>query len=362
MRDTTGYILVKTQLGYERIVASYINELEDPAIEDVIPAPRGFKGLVLVMVNGDPHRVAKLIEDKIPEADKVIPIESVCRADPQEIASKTAEIARRVLKPGETFAVRTVRRGKHGFTSIDVNVITGDSIRKATNAVVDLSNPDWVFRVEIIQDKAYIAVVPGSKEYKKMRPGKYPVYKFFRKLSIIQMPYLGPEEASYKMGERIGRAAQTFEVRELVIALSGRVKAEELMSFLRGVYDGIESRYKIQVKSYGRDVHRVPVFIQDIHQIVRERSGDVIIVFEPEGEAISKLGDKLYDLLKSRRRINLFFGSREGIPVGIYRFADLIIDIAPGVTISTEYAMTSALIALSTLLHEKLQEEGVDNG
>jgi len=50
------------------------------------------------------------------------------------------------------------------------------------------------------------------------------------------------------------------------------------------------------------------------------------------------------------------FGSREGIPLGVYRYADLVIDIAPGITLSTEYAASSALIAIGTLLHEYLGE------
>lgn len=89
---------------------------------------------------------------------------------------------------------------------------------------------------------------------------------------------------------------------------------------------------------------------------MRDRRSEPIIVMEPEGEHVSKVADDLWRLVKSGRRINILVGSREGIPLGVYRHADLVIDIAPGVTLSTEYAAASALIALATVLHDRLAQ------
>jgi tRNA acetyltransferase TAN1 len=159
------------------------------------------------------------------------------------------------------------------------------------------------------------------------------------------------------MGVRVGREVQNFEVGELVIAPIGLVDARQLAVFIEGVIEGIESRYEVQRKSYGRRAHRVPVRLQDLYQLVRSRKNEVIIVFEPEGEPVSKVAEQLYELIKTGKRINMLFGSREGIPEGIYRFADLVVDIAPGVTLSTEYAAAAALIAVATVLHDRLAEE-----
>ena len=46
------------------------------------------------------------------------------------------------------------------------------------------------------------------------------------------------------------------------------------------------------------------------------------------------------------------------MPSGIYRVADAVIDIAPGITLSTEYALAAGLIALSTILYEWVDEIG----
>ena len=349
-------ILIKTKLGFEKIVASRIRELE-PNIKVTI-APQGFLGLVTISGSRDKHTLAKLIKEHVLEAEKVIIIERTVKANPNIIAKEAAKLASQKISSNETFAVRTTRRGKHPFTSIDVNIIVGDAVRKETKATVNLRNPDKVVLVEIIRDIALISIIPGSEEYRKLKLGKHVIYPIFRKLSIIQMPYLGPLDAVKTMGMRIGREVQNFEVRELVIAPIGAVDAIQLRTFIDGVIEGIESRYEIQKRSYGRSVQKVKVYVQDLYQLVRERSNEVIIVFEPEGEPISRLSDELERLiLKSKRRVNLLFGSREGIPLGIYRHADIIVDLAPGVTLSTDYAAAAALIAIATILYDKAKEE-----
>lgn len=348
-------LLVKTILGMERVAASYIAEMDPNA--RIEPAPRGFRGLVLVETSKDKYELAREIEAKVPEAEKVIVAEACTEADLVKIAEIAAALAPRFISSNETFAVRTVRRGKHDFTSIDVNVVVGDAVRRATGAQVNLRYPDKVVAVEIIQDLALIAFYPGSREWRKMKPGKYPLYKLFRRFSIVQMPYLGPLDACRTMGVRVGREVQNFEVGELVVAPIGLVDARQLYEFLGGVFEGIESRYQIQRRSYGRDVRRVPVYVQDLYQLVRSRHGEPIIVFEPEGDPISKRDKDVLEIVKGGRRVTLLFGSREGIPEGVYRFADLVLDIAPGITLSTEYAAAAALIAIGSVVHDELAAE-----
>jgi tRNA acetyltransferase TAN1 len=356
LSHTCKAILIKTPLDMERIASSLVSEL-DPGSR-VKASPGGFKGLVLVEETSmEPSELARLIEEKIPEAEKVIAAEACVESRIEAIASAAARIAAGRIQPNESFAVRTTRRGKHSFTSIDVNIAAGDAVRKTTGASVNLDYPDKVVVVEIIQDKAYLAVLPGTYFHKKMRPGKKPVYKVFRRISVVHMPYLGPLDAARTMGRRVGREIQTFEVGELVIAPIGLVDAEQLYAFLSGVFEGIESRYAIQKRSYGRSVHKVKVRLQDLYQLVRSRSHEVIIVLEPEGEPVSRLGDEIYRILTSGKRVNVLVGSREGIPSGIYRFADLVVDVAPGITISTDYAAAAGLIAFATLIHDKLGDD-----
>ncbi len=346
-------IIIKTTIGFERIVSSRISEIDYCA--ETWPSPLGFKGLVLVKpCKYDRDTLAKLIEEQVIEADKIIPIDTITLADPNKICSEIKDLVINKISKKETFAVRTTRRGKHSFTSIDVNVIVGECIRKYTGASVNLRYPDKIVLVEIIQDHAYIAILPGSFEYHKYSPEKKELRSFFRKIAVVQMPYLGPLDSALVMGKRIGREIQNFEVKELVIAPVGIIDAYQLEYFIRGVREGIESRYNIQLRSYPYKPRKTPVYLMDLHQLVRDRSNEVIIVFEPEGKYIGDVKEELKKLvLHKKKRVNLLFGSREGIPVGVYRYADLVLDIAPGITLSTDYAAAAGLIALATVLYDE---------
>ncbi len=348
-----GYptILVKTQLDIENIAAARIMELL-PNVK-VVPKPYGFKGIVVVY-SDYPRRDAKIIEDNVIEAERVIPADKVVSSNLDDIVNAVREIAKDRIKSSETFAVRTVRRGTHNYTSIDVNVKAGAIAKEVTNASVNLDYPDKIIAVEIIQDYALISVLPGSIEYSKMGPGKKPILQYLRKIAVIQMPYLGPLDAAYNMGVRVGREAQNFEVLELVIAPIGLTPADQLSRFIEGVYEGIKTRFEIQRKIYTRRVRRVPVYVEDLYQVVRDRFKEPLIVFEPEGDPVIKKANEIREIFNDERvrRVNIFIGSRMGIPVGVYRYANLVLDLAPEVTISTDLAAASAIIALATILEE----------
>lgn len=356
-------LVLTTSLDLEKAAASYVAELLPQAV--VIASPMGFKGLIVVCNAGDRREAAERVKRGVPEVERVYVVEGVAEADPGAIAGVVAELSKRVLKPGETFAVRTVRRGSHQFTSIDVNVAAGAAVREATGAEVDLEEPDRVFYVNIIGGKAFVSVLSGSELYKKMGRGKKPLYKLFWRLSVAHEPYLGPPDAARTMGSRIGRAAQSFEIGELVVAPVGAVDAEPLYSFLAGLFEGIESRLEVQKRSYGRQARRVAVRLQDMHQFVRSRAGEPLIIFEPEGEPVSRVAGELADFLvravREGRRVNLMVGARTGVPTGLFRFADYVLDLAPGIVLSTELALPSALTAIATVVHEKLEPEDLES-
>jgi len=92
---------------------------------------------------------------------------------------------------------------------------------------------------------------------------------------------------------------------------------------------------------------------------VRSWLGKPLIIFEPEGEPVSKVGGELADFIiekvfREKKELGVMVGAREGIPSGLFRYADFVLDVAPGVVISTDLALTSGLIAIGTAVHDKL--------
>jgi len=106
----------------------------------------------------------------------------------------------------------------------------------------------------------------------------------------------------------------------------------------------------VQKKAYSGGAWRTPVYVYEVYQFVRARSNEPLIVFEPEGDYILDRVQELRELFR-RRRVNMLFGSRTGVPEGVYRFADLVLDIAPGVTLSTEFAVPAALMSVIQALY-----------
>ncbi len=346
-------IIVKTLLDNEKTVASRIKELI-PYL-DADPLPEGFKGLVLVEGCKKPDEELKLLLENIPEIERGYKVLGTSTASLEDIVETVTRIAAPVIDSGKCFAVRTVRRGRHEFTSIDVNVAVGAALKEETGACVDLEYPDVVVGVEIIKDKAYITLYPGSSILHKYGKNKKMLHKLMGKISVVQMPYIAEPEVSYKMGVRVGREVQNFEVKELVIAPIGVVEAYPLARFIEGVMEGINSRFTIQKKTYSRKPHRVNVRIADLYQLVRSRRNEPIIVLEPEGDYVSGQAEKLALITRRGKRINLLAGSREGIPLGVYRIADTVVDIAPGITLSTEFAVAAGLIAIATAIYDLVE-------
>ena len=341
-------LIIKTPLGLERIVASRAAELIGG---HVVARPRGFMGLVVIDGLEDPDEAARRIEEALPEAEYVLRVLATARADLDEIASSAAHVARDLIRPDETFAVRTTRRGKHDFTSIDANVKVGSAVQEATGADVNLTEPDKIVWVEFIGPEVGIAITPGRVVWKKHRPGKPEVLRLLKRISFAQMPYLG--EGGRPMGVRIGRAAQAFELGELVITPHEPVDVGQLNAFLSGLLEGRESRFKIQKKTYARKVDKVPFRLQDLYQFVRDRAGEPMIVTDPTGKTVSEAAEDIEEAFRQGGRVNILAGAREGVPKGVFRFATLIIDLCPGLTFATEHTIPATVGALITCLEER---------
>ncbi|RLE90057.1 MAG: RNA-binding protein [Thermoprotei archaeon] len=342
------YLLATTIRGVEKIAAHRIAEiLENPRI---VIKPHGFSGIILIEVEKDIDVAYELIKSEVPEVESLMRVLAEIEADPQKIAEKAAELSRENIMASETFAVRTIRRGRHNFTSIEINTLVGTRIQEVTSADVDLNYPDKVVRIDIIEDKAFISIMKGEEEWKKLRPGKSLMRPLLSKLAIIQTPYGGDPEGIYRVGVRIGRAVQTFEIKELVIAPYLPVDAEELKVFIEGLVEGRDSRYRIQVKTYSHKPHKVPISVQDLYQLIRERRDELIIGTSTRGAPLVSVIEDIAKDIRRSSRVNILIGSREGLPRGVLRYSDYMIDVIPTVTLPTDHASTAIIMALLTAL------------
>ncbi|ALU11460.1 THUMP domain-containing protein [Ignicoccus islandicus DSM 13165] len=332
-------ILVKTELGMERYVA---NSLDVDC--EIVAAPMGFKGLVLMKNCKNLEEVIERLNG-MPEVIRFMIAEECVRADLKELKEAAKRLARKL--EGKRFAVRTIRRGSHPFTSIEVNAELGALIlREANGSKVDLTNPEAVLMVEIIGEEAYLAVVDPSYAGLKKKLGKEDTARFLSRLSVIQEPYLGPPKSIEELGKRIGRILQSYGVGEYYIGLIEETDALQLAQFIESVRDGMEARRKQEEKVEGKALStKLKVF--DVYHLALSKSKkELMVVFEPEGKSFEEVEEELAKALRKAKRVKAFLGSRKGVPMGIYKLADFVIDVAPGRTLSTETALAAALEAL----------------
>jgi len=331
--------LVKTQRGLEDVAASILEEEFD--VETRV-RPGGYLGLVIV--EGD---VGKEDLEGVPEVERAVPVEAECDADPEEIAETAADLVVGRIPEDATFAVRTIRRGDHDFTSIDVNVVVGDAVREATGASVDLDEPDYLVWVEILDDVAYVSVLPGEEEWRKLPAGKPEADPLLAKTALAQIPYLGPPKAAFSMGERIGRAVQGYELKAYYVSPYEPVNAVELFHFLRGLREGAVSRLKVQRESYGREVRRTELVVYDLYQLIRmKRRKALLIGTDPKGDPFPEVREELGQALADADEVVVLAGSRVGLPRGVLRSCDIVLDLCPGVTFATEHVVPSVVTAL----------------
>jgi len=81
---------------------------------------------------------------------------TVADAKMESILDKSISAAKKHIKKGDSFAVKTNRVGEHNFTSEKINKELGSLIIKELGNKVNLSKPDKTISIDIRNKKAYI--------------------------------------------------------------------------------------------------------------------------------------------------------------------------------------------------------------
>ena len=74
----------------------------------------------------------------------------------EDITKAAVDLAKKVIIPGESFAVRAERSGEHEFSSKDIENKVGEDILNTVQGRVDLKNPGKTIYVEVRDDLAFV--------------------------------------------------------------------------------------------------------------------------------------------------------------------------------------------------------------
>jgi len=104
------------------------------------------------------HEKVQHVLGRTPGIDQYLQVNEYPLTDLQRIAEQVGKVFLEKI-PGKTFAVRSKRSGKHGFTSMDVDRYVGGYLFKRGNPKsVNLKNPDVKIELEIHQDQVNIVI------------------------------------------------------------------------------------------------------------------------------------------------------------------------------------------------------------
>lgn len=180
--------VVTVSAGFEEEAKREIKGL----ISDVSIRSLFFKGNLLVESSPtvDFPRFIRRAETRY--IGRVFPVEKAVKI-PQSKEGLT-RISEEILRLGklraeETFAVRCRRRGRHSFTSQEVERELGAMLERAVGASVDLGNPQKVVTIQIFQNQAFIGVssvdeiiTKEIKVFRKYKGGERPITRAEHKI------------------------------------------------------------------------------------------------------------------------------------------------------------------------------------
>jgi len=152
-----GEIGLKSPAVRRRFEMCLITNIEKAFIRDKaeckVSSDRGH-----IYVNAEDTKVAENILAHTFGIISFSPVE-VVKSSMDTICDFLKEWSPKLLKKGQTFAIRARRTGRHDYSSQDVAVKAGDAVRlanKEKGVKVDLEDPDIEVYVEVRDRKAYI--------------------------------------------------------------------------------------------------------------------------------------------------------------------------------------------------------------
>ena len=120
-------------------------------------------GILTIQTNLEPIDTIQKLRDKIIDEPwsiryclRIIPIQGNCQTDINEITDEILKNAGKI-KTGESYRITIEKRN----SNISSEQLISNIAKNIPNKV-SLNNPDWIFLVEIIGDKAGVSVIPNN--------------------------------------------------------------------------------------------------------------------------------------------------------------------------------------------------------
>lgn len=138
------------------------------ALEDATVKRTTWRGILLVYTSHNKREAIRRIREFETQAIfKVVPLEVLVESNEEKIIKTAVELAKKRIKAEESFAARCRVRGKKFASAKELERKVGGAVKEATNARVDLTDPDWTVIVEVLERRTGISVLERGETLKK---------------------------------------------------------------------------------------------------------------------------------------------------------------------------------------------------
>lgn len=127
-----------------------------------------FPGVVLVYTSLDPLKAAKMLYEKPTSyIFRIVPVFKCVKTDIENIVNECLNLAVKYMKSKCRFYVDCIRRGRRVSSSVEVERKVGIAIAERLKCTVDFENPDYIVKVEVVDEITCISILKRCELFKK---------------------------------------------------------------------------------------------------------------------------------------------------------------------------------------------------
>jgi len=175
-------VLVTTKPGKEHTVEEEVPDCLYRLDQSVHVERTRYGGVLKVVVSTPARQAAKAIQRCwTSHVNRVVPVDVVVEAELSKVVEAAVKLARGVKG---SVAVRCVERGGRTGSAKHVEEVVGAALKEELGLTINLENPDYEVRVEVLGEEAYLSLL--SREDRQAPKKAWPPWREAAELNEAQ--------------------------------------------------------------------------------------------------------------------------------------------------------------------------------
>lgn len=170
---STLKLVITTPAGKED---QAINEVIDILLsldENVKVEKTKYPGVIVVYSSLNPHDLARILyTSPTSTIIRIVPCDICVKTSIKSIVKAVLNLTEKVFNSNIKFMVDCIRRGRKVESSLDVEKYVGWEIVRKYGSKVSFSKPDYIVKIEVIDEITCIALLKPDEIYRKKARGR----------------------------------------------------------------------------------------------------------------------------------------------------------------------------------------------